>query len=369
MPTASPGDNPELMAAVQASIDSANEPIPSILPPGPDVTADPPSHGQDPSDAPVPPPGEGAPASTTPAGEPAVPPDSAPKVPESDQPKDPSVTDPANPPLPGEPNPGDAPKETRPSDEFGDMPGNIREETKQRFDKMKSSYDTLHASEQEARGLAQQWQETVASTGATPDQFGAMLGVLKDINAGDPASLRRAFTAIEAEYKNLASVLGVPASGVDPLAAHADLQEKVENGVLEQADALEIAQARADRALNQQYQQTSQNRSAVQTAQERGLDSVRQLGESLRAADPVAFAAKNPLLQPMIKMVVANQPPEKWPGMIQQLYNEIPMPTASVTPIQRVVPNQIRASGAGSMLDKKPSSALEAVTQALGNMG
>lgn len=343
-----------------AALDAMN----AALERGPDVTADPPSHGQDPSDQPpTPAPGEeGAPASTTPAGEPSVPPDgTAPAKPEDGEQPPAVPVESDNPPEAGE-KPDD-----RPSDEFGELPKDVKAETRERFEAVKVKYDALAEERDRAALAADTWHKTITSTGASPEQFGQALMILREINSGTPEGLRRAYDEITAMSSGIAKQLGLPAPGVDPLADHPDLQQRVEDNLLEREDALEIAAARAGRRLSETVQERRSEQSQAEFAHQSGLQAVAALGARIKAANPAEFDAKFPFIKPMIDNVIAMLPPDQWTGAIERAYAELPMP-AQAAPAAQVprVPAPIRpGAGVGAGVVKEPGSALEAMEAAL----
>lgn len=342
----------DLMAAIDTAI---AEPAPA---PGPDVTADPPTHGQDPSDAPPDKDVPDSPASTTPDPD-APPPDSAPATPEDEKPKDPAVTDPADPPPPG----------ARPSDEFK-LEGDVKPATKERFEALKTRFDEVHAARDAAEDKVNQWVSIIESTGANPEQFATTINVLRDLNSGDPARLGRAYDALLGQVAEIAKVLGREVPGVvDPLADFPDLQARLDpenDEPISRKDALEIAQARKLQQHQQARAQATETNDTAAQAHARGLQEVRSLGAQFKAANPVEFAAKLPLLTPLIDRVVANLPPAEWTAAITEAYNAIALPAAAPpAPLPRV-PAPVRPSGSpGAGFDKKPGSALEAVDLAL----
>ena len=335
------------MAAVEASL------VPET--PGPDVTIDPPSNAPPATDA--------APASTTPPGEEAVPPDSAPAVPEADKPKDPAVTDPADPPAPGDDKP-----DARPSDEFGELPKDAKQETRERFDAIKGKFDEVAAERDQAVDVASRWHETIQATGATPQQIQGVFEALTYANSGTPEGLRKYHDALLAELAPVAKLLGLPAPGFDPLSDHPDLAERVENEELTAADALELVQARASRKLTEVASTQRDTTTHQQQVEQQGMDAVRALGNQFRTANPAEFDAKLPFITPMIDAVIARLPPDKWVESIKDAYAKLPTPAPAAARAP-IIPPAIRpgpggAAGGGGM-DKKPGSVLEAMDLAL----
>ena len=321
----------DIMAAVEASI---IEPLPDA-PPADTPPADAPPADQPPVDAP---PADQPPADAPPADKPA------------DAPSD----------------------DAKPSDEFGELPQDVKAETRERFNGLKTKYDEVVQRATVAEETAAKWHETIRSTGASPEQFGMVLQALKDVNSGTPEGLRRYYDALSAELAPVAKLLGIEAPGVDPLADHADLLERVENRALEREDALELARARAHGRLQETSQATTRQQEQAQQAHDQGMAAVTALGQQLRAADPAGFAAKLPFVTPLIDQVVANLPPSQWVSAITQAYATMPAPApapAPPAPAGPVVPNGIRPGPGGSAgnLDKKPGSALEAMDFALGH--
>lgn len=332
----------ELMAAVEASIADAKTPDPGVTadaPPEPAVepVADPVATPADPD---------------APAADPAVEP-----------------AKPATEPVPADPFAPVAPAK-KPSDELGEIEANAPATTKARFDTLKTKYDEQHARADENERIARQWIDTVAGTKATPDQFTNSLRYLADINSGTRDGLERAYSAIKGEYDLLAKALGREGPGVDPLKDHKDLLDKVEGGMLDREDALEIAAHRAAKnidAVTASTQASSQQTVADQTD---AIEGIKALGNALRASDP-HFHAKTQMMTPIIEAIQASGAhPSKWVELVRAAYSKIPVMAPAPAPVAAAAPNSLRPNGAGSGtgggMDKTPGSAMEAVKLALG---
>lgn len=284
-----------------------------------------------------------------------------------------------------EPKAEDPPKEEEPkSDEAVDVEAEIKalgmkEETAKRFraltgqlaelrekDKTWEAERTALLSESK---LALDFQDMVINTGAQPQQVGAVLGYLAAVNSGDPQKIRLGYDALKAELVNVAKLIGEPIDlpGVkhDPLDAHPDLKEEVQDGALDRKRALELAQARdAAKQIGERQQQTQAQAEGERVKQE-AIQSVASWAqaESLKIG-PEIYAARIAPLKPMIARIQAALPPNQWAGAIQELYQASPMPTPA--PRAPAPPAPIRPGGrsTGSM-DRKPKDDMDAFEMGL----
>ncbi|MGE8247290.1 MAG: hypothetical protein ACN6RA_14845 [Stenotrophomonas maltophilia] len=301
---------------------------------------------------------EAAPVVVPPA-DPAVVDPAAPTAPvegEGGQPAAPAAADPNAAPAaaPAAPAQPEAPKSVE--DEIKDL-GITNERTQKRFRELSE-----RASEAESlRGRADKvtdWEQTIQSTGTTPQQFGATLLYLTDINSGDPVRMNRAYETMEAELKFLGEKLGREAPGFDPLAAHPDLAEKVKTGDMDRAAAVELVQHRQRGVLQTEQQQNQQRVSQSQQEEDKGLQAVADLGAQLRTADP-QFAQKFAYLAPTVEIIQATMPPAQWAAAIHQAYQRLPPIPAAAPAVAARPNNPARASAAPAVpaTPKNPSDA------------
>lgn len=246
------------------------------------------------------------------------------------------------------------PKAEAKTDEKGDEPDEaIEAEIAERGLKGKSAdrfrdlankakqFDEVRPLAEAAIARAREWEDTVASTGATPEQFGQALGLLALSNSGDPIKMRQAYDALEEIRVQWAQRLGIAAGDVDPLIEHPDLAEAVGQGDITKKHALELAEARRMRALQNEraQEQTAdfQHRQAVQA----GAQAVTALGNELAASDP-HYRAKLPVLMPILEAVRDAYPPNEWPERIRAAYAKIPNPVAAPAPRPPVGASPVR---------------------------
>lgn len=248
----------------------------------------------------------------------------------------------------------EAPKSV--DDEIKDL-GITNERTQKRFRELSE-----RASEAEAlRGRAEKvtdWEQTIERTGTNPQQFGATLLYLTDINSGDPVRMNRAYDTMQAELQFLGQKLGREAPGFDPLSAHPDLAEKVASGDLERSAATELVQRRQREALQTEHQQNQHRASQAEQAQQQALQEVAAVGQQLRANDP-QFKEKFAFLAPTVDIIQSTLPPAQWAAAIQQAYQRLPAIPAAAPAVAARPNNPARASAAPAVpaTPKNPADA------------
>ena len=283
--------------------------------------------------------------------------------PQDGAPATPVTTDPNAPPA-GEqpPAPPAQPQQPTVDDEVKQL--GLKERAAERFQE-------LHAQAKagtEARDRVSQWEETVQSTGATPEQFGGALRYLSDINSGDPKRMADAYERMQGELQWLGQQLGREAPGFDPLSAHPDLAGRVTSGDITRDVALELAQHRQTGQLQQSHTQAQQDRQQQDLQYQQGLASVQQLGTQLRAGD-AQFHQKLALLAPTIDIIQRTLPPAQWQTEIHRAYLALPATAvaapAAAAPVARNAPNPIRASSAAPVAPQiTPDNAFDIGVQA-----
>ncbi|WP_313642336.1 hypothetical protein [Stenotrophomonas sp.] len=209
--------------------------------------------------------------------------------------------------------------------------GIANERTQKRFRELSeraAEVETLRPDAERGR----QWEETIKSTGADPQQMGNALNYLAAINSGDPAAMGQAYDFMQQEMAWLAKQLGRPAPGYDPLAEHAELAKQVADGDMTRAAAEELIRTRRATALQQDSQQRqrqqAEHQDMAQQAHQDALQQVGALGQQLRAADP-QFEAKFKAIQPMVSFIQKTMQPQQWAEAIKQAYLAAPAPAAA----------------------------------------
>jgi len=235
--------------------------------------------------------------------------------------------------------------------------GIANERTQKRFRELSERAAEVEGLRPDAE-RGRQWEETIKSTGADPQQMGNALNYLAAINSGDPAAMGQAYDFMQQEMAWLAKQLGRPAPGYDPLADHADLSKQVTDGDMTRAAAEELIRTRRAAELQQGSQQRqrqqAEHQDMAQQAHQDALQQVGALGQQLRAADPL-FEAKFKAIQPMVAVIQETLPPQQWAAAIHKAYQAAPAPVAA--PVQRqpaAAPNN-PARATGVDLSKAPT--------------
>lgn len=221
----------------------------------------------------------------------------------------------------------------------------------------------------------------IMDTGATPQEFGAMVGYLSAVHSEDPARLEAAYQLLQSELQGLAIRMGKPLPEVNWLDGQQDLIDGIRAGAMTRETAIELAMHRAGKKRNdavaaakvkeaQAAQSTEQDAKAA-TAE---LDA---LGDELAAADP-QYAAKYAIIVPKLKTELGKLPPKQWKTRFLEEYAKTKVapkaaPIAAARPAAAPVINKpknqpLRPSTPSGGTVKTPGSALDALSSAIDGM-
>ncbi|MGA0588087.1 hypothetical protein ACO2Q2_13300 [Dyella sp. KRB-257] len=270
----------------------------------------------------------------------------------------------------------------RAEERFREMAGTIREVTPLRDAlaelKITSPEQIRELAETSQRAI--EWEETVMASTATPEQFGSALNVIRAVNSGDPKAMGVAFDAMLNEVVELGRKIGREVPGlVDPLAAHPDLAEEVEQGDITRKRALEIISQRVSAQHLQEANTRRETQEQWNTARDAALTNIQQLNDTLKAADP-DFARKLPLLQPALDLITTTMHPSQWHAAVQQAYAKIPaLPPVAAAPAPAPAPARsnarppvshmpARPTGINASMQAKPKTDLEAFEMGLNRL-
>jgi hypothetical protein len=216
-------------------------------------------------------------------------------------------------------------------------------------------------------------RQMVERTGLDETEFTNVLEIGRLYKSGDPKDLQTAIAQLDNLRADLAIRLGVDAPGVDVLATHPDLKDKVENMMLSREDAMEIVKLRnraagADR-MDQGQREAQQFQQTVQTA---AADMDATLAQ--RAGTPGHDAKLQHIKaylgdKDRLNQFVSTYRPDQWQAAILMMYDSYIPPVAQVTPStpQPLRPGNV--SGGVPMPNGKPVSSTQAVERAWGAIG
>jgi len=211
---------------------------------------------------------------------------------------------------------------------------------------------------------AEQFNEIIRDTKANPQQIGTAFRYLKAINSGDREMMRGALKSMTEEVTWLAKTLGEPVGGFDPVTEHKDLNDRIEAGEITAEVAREVAQARAQKAREEEQRQISARQAKEQDEQkaniEAAMENVNALNDRLKANDP-HFADKLKALKDngTIDLIRENMHPSRWAGAVEAAYLRIPNP-APKAPVSAM---PLRPSGSpAATMARAPKDAEEAFT-------
>lgn len=204
------------------------------------------------------------------------------------------------------------------SDRFKVVVGKLKEETT-RADTATANYDEIIGE--------------ITGAGMNADSYGIMLEYARGVNSGDPVAMRKSYDILMHELKGLATALGEPLPGTNPLEGHADLIAAVNEKKIDPALAIETAVNRNRAAAQTKLQAANATRTQTQQqqthAQAQGRAALTTLGKQLAATDGVAeYRRKAGIVVAMLQQTLPNLPPNKWASAFKFAYDKVPAAAA-----------------------------------------
>ncbi len=276
-----------------------------------------------------------------------------------------------------EPKPPEAVKPPeKPTDDLYKEPEGLKEGARERFQQLVAVAKEREAElaqvreqfEQQAQ-VTQAFQQMLIETGATDQEFGALLDFAKAVKQGDWAAAEPLLAHLAQQFR---VATGRDPAGSDPFAQHADLSQAVQAGQMTREAAIQVMQAR--QVLEQQQRQ----RTALQESQHRDhayVQSVRQATGQVSqmvqewSKKDLDWPRKQSLMQAHAKQIAETLPPDQWGFALKLAYDTITQTMAAHAPQRPPVgpgtPQPLRPSGAQGGR-REPSNMQEAIQAALG---
>jgi len=273
------------------------------------------------------------------------------------------------------------------ADEDLAMPKGLSKRAERRFTKLSDGYNNMKAQRDalisdveattteadEAKQAVDGMVATIEGAGMDNEAFGRVIEYSSLATSGDPAQMRQAIAILDEQRQQLSIALGENPSAPDPLSAHPDLKEAVENLELTQENAYEIARARALSAQQTQMQevqgQQQQQQAAANETMAGSTTRLNELDAYWSRNDPDYAAKRAMLINPgkdgvsMLQKIVQGSPnnPELWPGEVERLWGVLGAGQQRRTDPTPITDTTSRSAGAG-----QPQTMLEAINQGIG---
>lgn len=257
-------------------------------------------------------------------------------------------------------------------------PAGLSQKATERFQTLVKTAKDLTSERDQATADRKLLVDQVESTGATPEQYVETLGILRDINSGNPQAEERAFEYLTKATAALGARLGKAPPGVDPLTGHQDLIQEVIEGKLTRPRAEELAAQRRTTAAQQtrsQVEQTTQQANEAQAqALTQGTAALNALEQRLKTEDPAAFALKRAAVIKLARPVLATIRPNQWAATFESMYRNLPTPAPAARPAipaagapgARPAQQPLRGKPNAGAQRPAPKNELDAVRQSLG---
>jgi hypothetical protein len=221
----------------------------------------------------------------------------------------------------------------------------------------------------------------IMNTGATPQEFGAMVGYLGAVHSDDPAKLEAAYQLLQSELQGLALRMGKPLAEVNWLEGHQDLIDAIRSGATTRELAIEIAMNRASVKRTKEIAAAKAKQTETVQATEKDTQTATAeldaLGDELLAADPL-YKAKYDAIVPKLKAEFAKIHPRQWKTRFLEEYARAKVgapkaapkaaPGAPVVPVNKPKGQPLRPSTPSGTTAKAPGSALDALSSAIDGM-
>jgi len=249
------------------------------------------------------------------------------------------------------------------------IPKELAEKTQERIRSLADRVKVAEAGVTERTGELDEMITMVQDTGTTGEQYGQVLGFMKLFNSTDEADQRAAFAVMQTELATMAAKLGETIPGVDPLAAHADLQAEIEAGTLTGDRAIEIANTRTREAASAAITKTNTAEAAASDDINQAItDAKTELAtfeNAHKTSDP-RWLEKKAILVPALRSVMRTIHPSLWKSTFEESYNKLVLPDAVAPTPKPKVPEPLRPKAPAGGSTKQPSTMAEAIELSLG---
>lgn len=216
------------------------------------------------------------------------------------------------------------------AEDLTQMPDGLGQKAQERFQKLANTNKELSAKVEQYETSVQAMREIWTQNQVQPEQFQMAMDVIGAMNRGD---FTGAMQVLRDQMQQLAVLAGQAPEQIDPLADFPELRQKVNNFLIAEEDALQMARAKRMEQMGQQRQQAQQQQQQREQAEHQEAQRQQQEFENaVKAVD--AFEkemAKSDLdfphieaqLQPVIREVLEKVPPSQWLHVVKTQYQLI----------------------------------------------
>ena len=259
----------------------------------------------------------------------------------------------------------------RPPDPLNDpIPKDLAQPTQQRIRSLIKTAKEVTAERDTIQGNLNEIVGGLRAANISPAQYGEIVSWFALFNSGDVAQQEKALELGEQLMDQLATLLGRERKVPDPLSAHPDLQQLVQQQKTTREIAVQLAIQRNSQKFRTTVQTQASQTAQTQQQQEQALTQARTeltaLGNELQQRDP-RYAEKKALLVPALREAFKSMPPAQWAPTFRNAYNALKLPARS-GPVGVPAQQPLRAKQPAGGGRPAPASALDAMNEALSSM-
>lgn len=242
---------------------------------------------------------------------------------------------------------------------------------KRTAERMRSLIETVKQQEAIVESHTQLFD--VVRESGSPEEFSAMIGYMRGSKSNDPKVLEQAYSLLQGELRGLAVRMGKPLYEVNLLRdpANADLVAEIAAGTLTNQRAHELALNREAVLQRTGQARNSETAGATEQARLTGVADLDALEKELVKRDGAAvYGAKRKVLESSLQATMAEVSPLKWKAIFTKAYDGLkvaaPVAAAPVVPAEKIQPQRPKQPAGAGGAKTAPTSALDAINQALG---
>lgn len=237
------------------------------------------------------------------------------------------------------------------------IPPQVSERTRERITSLVSTVKELTTTVENQSAIVAAIQET----GATPEDFSAMITYMRYVHSDKPTDLENAYKMLQGGMRTIANKLGRSLPEADVLDGHQDLIDAVASGQTTAKIAEEVAIARnrgaATAATNQSMMTARQQEDAAEAERKAAITDLNDLGALLKQSDP-NYQAKYDAIVPSLQAAFATMRPSQWKATFNKAYREAkvtarPVVTPPVAAPKKTVPLRPSAPAGGGKREAK----------------